>query len=138
MTSKRWLLPLLAFCVIVLAAFALAPARTQSKTDEGSSGGDGTYQVRCEGTIVSIDDNPESGSFTFTLTTDADSNFSKLHEGDTASFKFTYLFDGQEVGKVGKDAAKKFSVGDKVIVRFTTDIQDDGTYPGNDIEMAQQ
>lgn len=109
------------------------------KTDNaGNSGGEGTYQARCEGTIVSIDDNPESGSCVFTLTMDADSNFTKLHKGDSASFEFTYLFDGNEVGNVGKDVAKKFSVGDNVIVTFTTDIQDDGSYSGNDIDPVHQ
>lgn len=138
MTPKRWLRPLLVLFALLITAIVLGPTNTWSKSEAGSSGGEGTYQVRCEGTIASIKDDPENGSCVFTLSIGDDSRFTELHEGDMASFKFTYLFDGHEVGNVEKDVGAKFDIGDKVAITFTTDTQDDGSYPGTDIEMAQK
>lgn len=126
-------------CTVIVFLYIVVIFRPSANTDEaGSSGGEGTYQVRCEGTIASIKDEPENGSCVFTLSIGDDSSITELHEGDMASFKFTYLFDGHEVGNVEKDVGAKFDIGDKVAITFTTDTQDDGSYPGTDIEMAQK
>lgn len=138
MAPKRWLRPLLVLFALLMLAIALGPANTWSKCEAGSSGGEGTYQVHCEGTMVSIKNDPENGSCVFTLRISDDTNFIELHEDDTASFKFTYLFDDGEVGNVRKDVGAKFDIGDKVAITFTTGIQDDGSYPGTGIRMAQE